>query len=244
MKTSLCVSSLLFVLSSAVAGAVELPVTTDFNSDVIGQPPAVGGPNQPTALFESPGTSITVQASAFGLVDQPVVLDSPNAEYVTVNWVFPEVSTGTVRCEATVAADRLLDGYFVQTASADDAVGARLVFLGSGEIRDQQSGTVVGLYSALSPFRVRLDVQPAAEEFCATIDDEMNGFDDDPRYCGLPVLNSGNFYPIAAFYGSLNPAGATQAAIAYDDILIEISIGIFADGFEAGDLSAWSTSVP
>ncbi len=221
MKTNLYLRSLLFILSSTVAGAVELPITTDFNSDVIGQPPAVGGPNQPTALFESPGTSITVQASAFGLLDQPVVLDSPNGAYVSINWIFPEVSTGTVRCEATVAADRLLDGYFVQTASADDAVGARLVFLGSGEIRDQQSDTVVGLYSALSPFRVRLDIQPAAEEYCATIDDEMNGFDDDPRYCGLPVLNSGNFFPIAAFYGSLNPVAL--AAIAYDDILVEVA---------------------
>lgn len=242
MKTCLCLSSLLLVMSSAVAGAVELPVYTDFNSDVIGLPPAIGGPDQPTALIESPGTSITVQASAFGLFDQPVVVDSPNAEYVTLNWIFPEVSSGTVRCEATVAADRLLDGYFVQTASADDAVGARLKFLGSGEIRDQQSNTVVGFYSALSPFRVRLDIQPAAEEYCATIDDEMNGFDDDPRYCGLPVLNSGNFFPIAAFYGSLNPVA--PAAIAYDDILIEISLGIFADDFEAGDLSVWSTSVP
>ncbi len=54
MKTCLCLSSLLFVMLSAVAGAVELPVNTNFNSDVIGLPPAIGGPDQPTALFRIP----------------------------------------------------------------------------------------------------------------------------------------------------------------------------------------------
>lgn len=246
MKTTGYLFFLVLVANSTIVGAVDLPITTNFNNDVVGLPPAVGGPNQPTALVDGSGTTVTVQASAFGLIDQPVVVESPNDNYVSVNWIFPEVVDGTVRCEATVATDSLINGYFLQTASINDAVGARLVFVGTGQIREQ-SGVNIGFYVPESPFRVRLDVQPAAEEYCATIDDEMNGFGDDTEYCGLPVLNSGNFYPIGGFYASLHPAVSTQGAVAYDDILVEVVVvgpTIFVDDFESGNASKWSSIVP
>lgn len=227
-----------FALSLAVQGTFTFVVAAatqeqialiDFTNDVVGSAPALGGPNQPTSLFARPGTTLVVESSANGINTKPVVLTAaaPNS-FGSVDYAFTPVAEGVLRVEATVAFDRLLWGFFLQTTTCTlCAVVTRLDATDAGEIVDDKSRSVVGHYVAGQPFRVRVDVDMTAKSWSATIDNELDGFGDDPVASNLPFEN-----PLWAipYVGSVNaslavfPVLPLGGSVAYDDIAVFVPV--------------------
>ncbi len=222
------VAAILVVLLGVVVqpvNATAIDALITFDSDVPGLPPTTGGINQPTSLFASPGTTILVQSSAHGISTQPVVLsaDAPG-QFATVNYAFEPVASGILRVEATVAFDRLVDGFFLQTSVTEQlAVVTRLISTSAGEIQNNSTRITVGQYIANQPFRVRVDIDMNAKTWSVTIDNELNGFDGNPVVSNLPFENDPSAIPsVGAVDASLSvfPVTALGAAVAYDDIRV------------------------
>jgi len=230
------------VPAGATNGAIEL-VHVDFDSDTPGQPPLTGGPSQPTFLISQFGTSILVQASANGIATQPVVLTAQGAgQFAGVITLFDPVSEGAVRVEATVAFDRLADGFFVQTTAGSGpfplAVVTRLITTDFGEIQDDVTRTPVGIYAPNQPFRVRMDIDMSANEWSVAVDNEMNGFDDDPMVSNLPFTNPVAVLPtVGGIWASLSlfpTLSVAPTAVAYDDIQVLLPAVTVAVDIEPG----------
>lgn len=220
------------IYANAQEGFTEV-VGIDFNEDTPGQPPATGGPGQPSYLVSQSGTSILVQASANGITTQPVVLTVQGADpFADVHTRFDPVSEGIVRVEATVSFDRLEDGYFLQTTAGSGtnptAVVTRLITRDFGEIQDHVSRTRIGTYLPNEPFRIRVDIDMSANTWSATVDNELNGFEDDPTISGLPFQNPVNVLPtVGGVSASLNlfpTLSVAPTSVAYDDIRVLVPI--------------------
>lgn len=242
MRTILVLAALatLAVLASSPSAAAELPFHCDFDADTPGQPPLTGGTNQPTSLLIPPGGSILVQAAANGLASQPCVIEVPgDGLFGGINIEIPAVTAEVIRVEATVAVNQLLNAFFLQTASASGHVATRLAMADNGEINDYQ-GTVLGSYTAGSPFRVRIEIDTDNKVWTATIDDELNGFADDPVTTGLSYLNDPAYVPdISIVHASFDTwSTGVVSSIAYDDLFIEISPGTPARALSWGDVKA------
>ena len=216
------------ILTGTATSTTEL-VHVDFNSDTPGQPPLTGGPGQPSFLISEPGTSILVQGSANGIATQPVVLSAQGASaYASVGTLFDAVSEGVVRIEATIAFDRLADGFFLQTSAGSgpfpNAVVTRLNTTDSGEIQDDVTRTAVGVYVPNQPFQIRMDIDMSANKWSVAVDNEMNGFDDDPVVSGLPFENPADVLPtVGGIWASIDlfPTDSVgPTAVAYDDIRV------------------------
>jgi hypothetical protein len=214
--------------AGATNGGTEL-VYVDFDNDTPGQPPSTGGPGQPTFLDSQSGTSILVQTSANGIATQPVVLTAQGAgQFAGVITLFDLVSEGVVRVEATVAFDRLADGFFLQTTAESGpfplAVVTRLITTDFGEIQDDVTRTPVGIYAPNQPFRIRMDIDMSAKIWSVAVDSEMNGFDDDPVVSNLPFRNPVDVLPtVGGIWVSLSlfsTLSVAPTAVAYDDIRV------------------------
>jgi hypothetical protein len=217
---------LVFILAGVANSATEL-AHVDFDNDISGQLPATGGLNQPTDLFSQPGSSVLVQDQSNGIYTQPVVLTVQNAgAYADVRTLFDLISEGTVRIEATVAFDRLADGYFLQTiagsGSSPSAVVTRLIMRDFGEIQDDVTRTYVGSYSPNQPFHLRMDIDMTEDEWSVAIDNELNGFDDDTVVSNLPFTNPTDSLPtVGGVIASLNlfpTLSVAPTTVSYDDI--------------------------
>jgi hypothetical protein len=218
---------LLALATSALAIAGTLPALISFDGDTIGATPSLGGPNQPSAL-EQNGVSIRVESSAFGITTKPVVLRGTAwYDYGSVVYTFP--NTQKLRVEATFSADRLFDGYILETA-VPLAILTRLILLSDGNVyAESQSGTnrpLLGRYAPNQPFRVRIDIDVVTQTWAFTLDGEMNGFADNPTIQGLRFVNSPQVIPsVGSVYASLNifptAQSALGAAVAYDDIYVQ-----------------------
>jgi hypothetical protein len=201
-------------------------VSINFNGDTPGQPPAIGGADQPTSLITSPGTSINVESSANGIVTQPVVITaSAPSQFASVFRDFSPVTSGIVRVEATVAFNRLLDGGFLQTSvTGSAAVVTRLIATSTGLIEsDASPRSVIGTYAPNQPFRVRMDIDMTAKTWSASVDSQLNGFADDPVVSGLPFENPVSVLPqvgsVSAFL-SVFPTGPLGGSVSFDDITV------------------------
>jgi hypothetical protein len=237
------------LLGPGGASAQNLSISSTFDTDTAGLPPTTGGSDQPTEIIND---GVLVQASANGIATQP--LEVADGDCSSTPYYFGGVSYelsspvtgGVLRIEATVAANQITTGVFFDTSS--DPYGgsvARLNFSNLGTIVDY-FGVVLANYSANTPFRIRVDVDMNSKTWDCTIDDELNGFEDDPVTSGLafvtdPVLVTQVGKVYLALFGSHNTFTCTPPrAVAYDDVLITTQI--FADGFEAGNTDAWSST--
>ena len=218
---------LLALATSTLAVAGTLPVLISFDGDTIGATPSLGGPNQPSAL-EQNGVSIRVESSAFGITTKPVVLRGTAwYDYGSVIYTFP--NTQELRVEATFSADRLFDGYILETA-VPTAILTRLILLSDGNVyaenQSQTNRPLLGKYAPNQPFRVRIDIDVVTQTWAFTLDGEMNGFADNPTIQGLHFVNSPQVIPsVGSVYASLNifptAQSALGAAVAYDDIYVQ-----------------------
>jgi hypothetical protein len=213
----------LILLITTVATAADI-VSINFNSDTPGQPPATGGPNQPTSYFTIGGGSVLVQSSANGITTQPVVVSQDFAfAFAGLNADFAQVTSGLVRIEATVGLSRLTFSRFLATTdrSNGDEVTS-LVATSTGDIQEEFSHTPVGSYSPNQAFRIRMDIDMSTKTWSASVDNELNGFADDPvvsglRFANVPSLISG--------VGELTPYlqvqdGLGSASVAFDDLTV------------------------
>jgi hypothetical protein len=237
------------------AGAQDFTIFSTFDADTPGSPPAIGGSDQPTGILNT-GVGVLVQSSANGIATQPLeVADSDcSASSFYFGGVYYDlpapITGGVLRIEATVAANQLTTGVFFDTGT--DPYGpsvARLYFDNLGSIHDQH-GVVVASYAANTPFRLRADIDMDTKTWACTIDDELNGFDDDSVTPGLAFVNDpagisqvGRVY--LDLFGSFNIwTCVPPRTVAFDDLLIVAPVPIFADGFESGNTDAWSTVIP
>lgn len=218
MKTTTSLATL-GALAATAAPALALfgalPILSTFDSDLPGAPPSTGGSNQPDVLYVPLGGSLLVQASAYGLDDQPVVLFDDDGEYVSLDYHHP-ASVDSMRFEATVSFSDLTSGYFMQTASPSGSVLARLRMGLDGHIR--AGGVDIGRYTAGVPQRYRIDTDMLSGTWSVAIDAELDGFADDPAVFGISPVNQGEI-EVGIAMASLNASGAA-ASVAYDDIYI------------------------
>jgi hypothetical protein len=207
--------------------AGQLPALLTFDDDTPGSPPATGGPNQPTSIFISSTETVLVQSSALGITSQPVVLDDGGSQgFVGFSYSFPPLQK--VRIEATVSMNRLFDGAFFDTAAETFAAVTRLHATSDGDILARATGAIgtwpdIGNYAPDQPFRFRQDIDLTAGAWSFVLDDELNGFDDDPVLTGLPFINDLGVIPnVAAIFPGLIVSidSVGQTVVAFDDILI------------------------
>ena len=244
-----------FLLAPGGAAAQEFSIFSTFDGDTPGSPPATGGLNEPTAIING---GVLVQTSASGIATQP--LEVADGSCSASPWYFggvyynlPAPVTGDVlRVEATVAANQLTTGVFFDAATDSSVSGisvARLSFQDNGTIVDQFD-VVLSSYTANTPLRFRADIDMHTKTWACTIDDELNGFGDDLVVSGLAFVNDpgiitqvGTVY--LTLFGSFNIFTCTvPRAVAFDDVLIFTPAPFFVDGFESGDTTAWSNTVP
>jgi hypothetical protein len=118
-------------------------------------------------------------------------------------------------------------GYFMQTSvGATTAVVSRLTMNEAGEIKDYMGGVTVGTYVPNQPFRVRMDIDMTARTWSVAIDDEMNGFQDDPVTANLAFANSDADLPaVGSVDASMQTSFTTSppTTVAYDDIEVSVT---------------------
>ena len=211
------------LLLPTLATSADL-VSVNFNGDTPGQPPATGGPNQPTNFFVNGGGSVLVQSGANGINTQPMVVsqDLP-FDFAGVNVDFSPITSGLVRIEATASFGRLTFAGFLATTdlSNGDEVTS-LVATSTGDIESELSNAVIGSYTPNQPFRVRIDIDMSAKTWSASVDNELNGFADDPVVSGLPFANVPN---LISAVGELTAYldvedGLGTASVAFDDLTV------------------------
>jgi hypothetical protein len=218
-------------LTSISAQAGPLPVLIDFTGDTAGMSPALGGANQPTAIFNPAGTTVLGQSSANGLATKPLEVTVPAASTFT-GWRYnfdTPVSSQIVRVESTFSMNRLFDGIFFQTGTSAGPLINQLFARANGDIIAPEffgtgaSGPVVGTYAANSPFRIRMDIDVGAGSWSFTVDDELNGFLDDTTLTGLNFVNDPMIISdVGALFGTISAAPTLAfdfpVSVAYDDI--------------------------
>ncbi len=257
MRRFLAVVFLFGIITRALypgtAAAQEFSVFSDFQSDTPGSPPVTGGPSQPTGII---GSNVLVQASACGIATQPLEaadVDCSASEFYFGGIYFDlpaPVTNDVLRVEATVAINQLTNGVFFDTSTDyNGSAVARLIFKDTGNIVDQ-FGVVLSTYAANTPMRFRADIDMVSKTWACTIDDELNGFEDDPVTSGLGFVNDpGTITQVGTvwfdLFGSFNKFTCTPPRkIAFDDLLMFTPAPFFADGFETSDTSRWSSTVP
>ena len=240
MRTSvIVVVAAVSVLASSLWAGGSFPVFTDFNCDSAGLPPAIGGPMQPTQLIADPNGTVLVETTALGLTDQPVVMSLVQGARTGLQWDFPAIEQGTIEVTFEVALDRsrhailmeALDGINVRLRLTTDSAGT---LFANGLC---PSALVVGSYAPNTPFAARIRMTPP-DAYAVTIDPELDGFDDNIDTTG-PYCQTGAVGSVALEAFLLGPAG--DLVTAFDNVRIT-TIPIFADGFEAGDTTAWSAT--
>jgi hypothetical protein len=201
---------------------VTLPVDCDFADDTPDSPPALGGTNEPSTLNIPGSGSILVKSAALGLNDQPCLIDQAgSAAYGSINFEFDPVIEDLLVFEATLSINVLRNTYVMQTAASTGGVVSRLLLTDTGLIVDKDD-TVLGEYSAGVPFRCRMTVNIQDENWDCMIDDELDGFENDPVTEDLPFSNDPSVLPdVNKALASLGHVADGVAQVAYDDIRIE-----------------------
>jgi hypothetical protein len=230
-------------------------IFSTFDQDTVDQPPQLGGPpNHPTSLYQLEGGpmgtpvdgTINIRAAADGITTQPVEINNQGKSkyFGSVNYrLGSTMSSGTVILEATITFDKLLSAgeydFFLQTINSENAVPTRLHMFPGGAIR--AGGTQIGSYQANVPFRVRESIDFATQKWSVVIDNEMNGFSDDPVFSNFAFENINPPYDIREVWASFscyNTAGL--ASCAYDDIFLgyippgggQMGLSDYSSGFD------------
>ena len=232
---------LIVLLFAGFAKAGPIPAYINFDGDTPGLPPVTGGLNQPSELFAGIGIipvdplagSIIVESSALGINTQPVVFSKVNnADFVGMAYYFDPVVSDILRVEATISVDRFATFLFLDTSVSGRSIsvtdfygtvhGEILPYGGAGD-RSNPQRVVIGNYTPNEPFRVRADIDIQNQIWTAVIDNEMNGFDDDPVYTNLLFTNRPEVISqVATVAPIMNIIGSGDLQMAYDDISISI----------------------
>ena len=131
-----------------------------------------------------------------------------------------------MRFESTVSIDRIPaigSVSFAQTASSNNSVVTRPIANSLGEIT--LVGETVGTYQGNTPFRFQMDVDLTNRVWYASVDNELNGFFDDPVFSGNQFVNDFSTQPFditSAFFGAqIGTIPSTgPIVVAHDNIFI------------------------
>ncbi len=140
------------------------PFVTDFRSDVVGRPPAVGAPGQPSHLDVPSGARIAVVDRALGMEHKPVLLETPRGEKTWMIWtllsVLPAAAAG-LEVSFSMSVGQYYYGAFLDL----DGVGGirlrlRATLDGHLEVFDGCRSTIFGVYQPERPLHVVVRLTP------------------------------------------------------------------------------------
>lgn len=199
-----------------------LLIANDFEDYPLGQPPSYGGPNDPLGLINVQGGSAVISRNTLGLSSQVLLLQRTAGSYANMVWQIDNVTTGTLRVECVVS----LNGYgrsFLSHTTDENQISHSIVQVTEdGGIWAGHAGGAerVGTYAPGVPFAIRMDHDLAAADYVVTIDDELNGFQDDAPSSRLtrtnphvPFLGIGH-----VILGVTDWSETSLSAAAYDDL--------------------------
>jgi hypothetical protein len=208
--------ALVFVIVAKSLADVPLPCYTTFNNDTVGQPPSVGGPDKPS-YFGGTG-SVTVQATALGINTKPIVLEAAPNQYAYVSWFFEPIVNSILRFEATISISGSFGNFYTMSLAGD--LGQFVdIYSKNGTLLMRPTFQEVGTYVPGVPFRARIDADPQNQQSYVTIDNELNGFWDEPT---ILVTGSTAAVNILSAGFSVNPEMSYSGQIAWDDISLSI----------------------
>jgi hypothetical protein len=208
------------------ANYMQTLIDSTFDSDTVDQSPQTGGPpDQPTSLTVPSGATILVKSSSNGITSQPVEInDGGTTQPTVVYYSFSPVAEGKLFIEADVSLNNLVTQLFFRTNGYPaEIVTTDMMANANGEIYAE--GQQIGSYQTNIPFRVRMFVDLGTETYSAIIDDEMNGFEDDQLFAGIPCEHQGGFSDIRILRICVNTIGTAGVTInAFDNIVVKRSI--------------------
>jgi hypothetical protein len=215
-RTKVVGGALLLSLGSVCWGQILIE---DFESYAVGSDPSGPGITIGGSSFMS------VEAAPLGFATQALLLSPPTGVYAGALYDFPPVTTGVVRFETQMSFSDLSEGTIFQTATSG-FVWSRLLALPDGTIAAQtpsgQNGPVIGPYSPGSPLAIRMDLDLDAFTWSASVDDELDGFANDPVVSGLaPLASAATLTNVSQAAPTWHMDGdATPATVAYDNLLV------------------------
>jgi len=208
----------------------ELATTTlvdnDFESYPVGSPPPQTGGNDPTRLILQPDSSALIRNGWLGIPSNSLVLQGTYPSYANVRWSFPAATEGVLRVECVISLQQPANLLLAHTSDENGASASTVSCRDSGTIwaGHLTGAQQAGQYAAGVPFAVRMDFDLAAETFVVSVDNELDGFADDPATAPVPRINGHiPFLGIAHTYAGLVFAGGTTSAtVAYDYMRVQV----------------------
>lgn len=225
-------------LLASAGQAVSVPFRTHFGGDVVGLPPGLGGPYQPTSMTVPVDSTITVVDAALGLDHQPVELFSGDGSATWLRWTLsPAVSDLGVDIRFSVSLASLYSGPVFEI-SGPGGVKARIHATATGQLRVTDScgaPTVLGNYTAGTPVAVIVLFAPPSS-YWILADGENDGFDDNVPVAG-DSCQPGNLLFLNTY--AWRTSGSDPVTVAFDDLVVAW-LPIFVDDFESADTSHWT----
>lgn len=215
---------ILAALAPAALG-LTLPCTSTFDTDTLAMPPTLGVPNAPTSIYKHDGAEPDplVVASSLGIATRPVEFAIPADAPMTAMLLYdfePNVPT-LVRAEATVSLSQHTHAIVMRSwMNSVGLVLGDIIFTDDGKIFGH--GAQLGLYAPGAPVRIRMDVNIITGRYSARVDDELNGFADDPLITGLTFSNDPSLVTNVGGIGVgyIRSTAGPAATLAVDDVLI------------------------
>ena len=199
-------------------------IYSNYGGDILDSQPATGGENQPVGLVIPASGQILVKAASNGITTKPAEInDGMSSEFFSIDYAFSAVTQGLIRIEALVSLNQNVASTLLQTT--ESVTGLLITRLSSnypGEIVGPNA-VAVGSYQPNVPFRVRMYIDMNQKNWSASIDNELDGFADDPLV-ELQFMNDPD--NIGGLHCSAHVAYEQAATtIAYDDIYVGVSDG-------------------
>lgn len=225
-RNTLVVCAGALLASGASNAQITLPCQSDFNADTVGTMPVLGTPDNPTHILKRLDTEQDplVQSSALGLADQPVTFNISSDALSGVLLVYdfePNITTTILRAEASISVNAFANLIVLRTwENSFGQVLGDVLLNESGEIRG--IGGLIGTYTPGTPFRVRIEVDVTSGHYALGVDNELDGFADDPMVSGLTFMNDpAGVSNVGGFgIGYLASEGLPNVVVAFDDILM------------------------
>ena len=155
-------------------------------------PPPLGSGNDPAEVISHPNATAVVQKNSLGISSNVLQLQVGDSEFVNVVWQHATQTTGVLRVESVVSLQAFADVSLIGTSGDSGASVSELNARADGALyADYAIRRVrVGSYDPGTPFGVRMDHDLEAQTYTISIDNELDGFEDDPASDPVERMNA------------------------------------------------------